>query len=119
MRSADSSCLSSCVDLHWITYSGLIQYSQGTGHEEERPKESDGKDEGSGVRESKRSTATGTTCDRPGKAFFFVDLFPRVLQLPLKAKGLLRAVEDMLLNAAANSGQDVRALLQANALSVL
>ncbi|CAL1167735.1 unnamed protein product [Cladocopium goreaui] len=38
---------------------------------------------------------------------FFVDLFPRVLQLPLKAKGLLQAVEDMLLNAAANSGQDV------------
>ncbi|CAL1138169.1 unnamed protein product [Cladocopium goreaui] len=29
-----------------------------------------------------------------------------------QAKGLLRAVEDMLLNAAANSGQDVRALLQ-------
>ena len=50
---------------------------------------------------------------------FFVDLFPRVLQLPLKAKGLLQAVEDMLLNAAANSGQDVRALLQANTMSVL
>ena len=41
-------------------YSGVIQYSQGTAHEEERPKkESVSKDEDSGVRESKPSTGGG------------------------------------------------------------